>query len=131
MSREDKTISLNTFNEMKESFNDTIKPVLGEQNSNSGWYTLSDLKEYIAFIESEAAKNNIDYRQHIQAPVYRGNKRRNFRNRPGKENPSLSAARLFHTGSRGRKKDGRIIQKPGICPCLRLYPGIYDYGRGI
>jgi hypothetical protein len=60
MSRKEKTINLGTFRNMKTIFNEDIKPNLGENYSDSVWQNLNDLKEYIAFIETQAKDKGIN-----------------------------------------------------------------------
>jgi len=59
MSREEKTINLATFRNMKSVFNEKIKPALEENFSDSTWQDFNDLKEYLAFVEEQATNKGI------------------------------------------------------------------------
>ena len=57
MSIQDKIISVEEFNAMKEVYNEKIKKKVGEAYSDFVIISIKELKEYIAMIEAQAADN--------------------------------------------------------------------------
>lgn len=52
-------ISLTEFLDMKKVFDASIKTKLGSQETKSVWFSFENLKDYFAYVEKEAASNNI------------------------------------------------------------------------
>ena len=52
-------ISFAEFSDMKKSFNSSIKTKLGPQETQSVWFDFENLKAYFAYVEKEAASNNL------------------------------------------------------------------------
>ena len=53
-------ISLKEFNDMKNSFNTNIRTSLGNHKSDSVWWSIKDLRDYLDLIESEVTDDSID-----------------------------------------------------------------------
>jgi len=60
MSKPKGLISLNEFNDMKSSFNKSIKNNLGTHTSDSVWWSIQDLRDYLDLIESEGANERLE-----------------------------------------------------------------------
>ncbi len=52
-------ISLKEFNEMRDEFNQSIKTKLGTQETDSVWWSLTDLEDYFDYIKKEARANSL------------------------------------------------------------------------
>ncbi len=52
-------ISVAEFLDMKKSFDSSIRTRLGNQETQSVWFSFENLQAYFAYVEKEAASNNI------------------------------------------------------------------------
>ncbi len=59
MSTPNNLISVKQYKEMKASFDTNIKGSLGNRATNSVWFSFDNLKNYLAYLEDEAAKKGL------------------------------------------------------------------------
>jgi len=52
-------ISLKEFDDMKNSYNTNIRSSLGNHTSDSVWWSIQDLRDYLNLIESEGTNDRI------------------------------------------------------------------------